>query len=192
MKEVEERHWHGAGRGINDPFLHWYFWCLLRIIAPPAANTHDERVTSSPRSLLSFTLRPPSSFSPGYLVSSRRIVSVEFGELEPTLQKPSCLGDPAKLVEFHRRDFRSREFPRISAVRSGITRVSSERNNNNITISRIAKDLRGTHESCFENLERSVVVSTSRRRYLFLVSANVSDVATVQRRSVPALSLDLG
>lgn len=26
-------HWHDAGRGINDPFLHRYFRCLLRIIA---------------------------------------------------------------------------------------------------------------------------------------------------------------
>jgi len=28
-----ERHWHGAERGINDPFLHWYFRYLLQIIA---------------------------------------------------------------------------------------------------------------------------------------------------------------
>lgn len=29
----KKKYWHDAGRGINDPFLHRYFRCLLRIIA---------------------------------------------------------------------------------------------------------------------------------------------------------------
>jgi len=83
-------------------------------------------VTSSPR--------PPrflSSPVPRLVESSPSSLT----KLEPTLQKPPCLRNPVKLVEF-----RGRVSSPESPVRSRGTRVSLERNNNNITISLVSRE----------------------------------------------------
>lgn len=116
---------------------HWYFRYLLRIIACSTGREYARRTCD----FVPLSLPPPPPFVVSSLVyvvtriisdSSLRLVETRANSAEAALPRR----DPAKLVELsRRRDPRSREFSRISGSIWEISRVSSERNNNNITIS---------------------------------------------------------